>query len=361
MTGTPIVPSRIEPQGQVPALVPQLPAGMAAQFRALADQDVPPLHLVVETWLTRQLSVNTSRSYRTVLRAFAEFLGCPDPRESAIEAACYWLSLPRGKAYALAGMFLDWSRGAAGKAIATVRLRMAALLSLSAHAEQLGAVAFRVHHLRKIPAAPPTRDTRGPGGKNIPRIRQVLLEGRDMKRKGSAAVAVKFTAIVALMSDCGLRVGEALGLDWPEHVDLEQSSIWILGKGKVDRQRITLPGPTAEDLVAWLRLRGDQPGPVFCGQRNGGGVVGKRISRERVWRKLQNVGAALGIRLRSHAFRHSAISELLTILNGDVRAAMRFSRHTSLSALLHYDDERRDDAGKFSAMLAEAHRAGGAS
>ena len=37
----------------------------------------------------------------------------------------------------------------------------------------------------------------------------------------------------------------------------------VVGKGHTDKEPLTLPDPTVHALVAWLDVRGREPGPLF--------------------------------------------------------------------------------------------------
>jgi hypothetical protein len=53
-----------------------------------------------------------------------------------------------------------------------------------------------------------------------------------------------------------------------------------------------------------------------------------------------------------HRLRHAAITQALDGTGGDVRRVKRFSRHAKIDTLLAYDDNRTDQAGEVSALLA---------
>jgi integrase/recombinase XerC len=55
---------------------------------------------------------------------------------------------------------------------------------------------------------------------------------------------------------------------------------------------------------------------------------------------------------RAHGIRHSAITTVLDLSGGNVRAAQRFSRHRDLATLLRYDDSREDLAGQMARLAA---------
>jgi integrase/recombinase XerC len=155
--------------------------------------------------------------------------------------------------------------------------------------------------------------------------------------------------MIRLMLDCGLRVGEVVGLDL-EHA--EDTAVWILGKGRTERERIGLPVQTAGAIRRWLEVRGDVAGPLFQGVTRHGKVRAGRLSTRSVRRMLEEHGEALGTAIRPHGLRHTAITAALDATNGDLRKCARFSRHANLATLERYDDNRRDVAADVAADLA---------
>ncbi len=84
---------------------------------------------------------------------------------------------------------------------------------------------------------------------------------------GGEPLVLRDRAIVELLYATGLRVGELVGLDWPD-VDLGGRVLRVTGKGGKERM-VPFGRPAAEALRAWLQVweglrAGDVPGePVF--------------------------------------------------------------------------------------------------
>lgn len=68
---------------------------------------------------------------------------------------------------------------------------------------------------------------------------------------------------------------------------------------------------------------------------------------------IQRLGEQEGLTVRPHGIRHTAITQVLDITKGDLRAASRFSRHRDIRTLMLYDDARTDAAGDLAKKLAE--------
>jgi integrase/recombinase XerC len=191
------------------------------------------------------------------------------------------------------------------------------------------------------------RDTRGPGLEGV----RLLLSGLGDRKKD-----VRDRAIIRLLYDRGLRRGEAARLD-VEDVDLEGYTIAVMGKGRAEKEILTIPEETRDSLAAWIKLLGAASGPLFV-NLDRGGRPGGRITGRGIYEVIRQLGARVGVKVRPHGLRHAAITEALNLLPGNTRAVQRFSRHSNLDTVMLYDDNREDLGGKVSRLVAKA--AGGA-
>jgi integrase/recombinase XerC len=67
---------------------------------------------------------------------------------------------------------------------------------------------------------------------------------------------------------------------------------------------------------------------------------------------LATLGASLGVRVRPHGLRHTAITALLDSGAG-LREAQRFSRHADPRTLMRYDDNRSDISGEMARIVSD--------
>jgi integrase/recombinase XerD len=110
-------------------------------------------------------------------------------------------------------------------------------------------------------------------------------------------------AVITLMADLGLRVGETVGLD---HDDLGwergHRTVRFTGKGGRPRRRALTPGAAAA-LDDWLRVRGPGAGPLFVT------ATGGRLDRHSVFRLVRRLAEQAGIagaaNLSPHSLRHA--------------------------------------------------------
>jgi integrase/recombinase XerC len=282
-------------------------------------------------------SEQTLRAYGLDLQDFAAFLGMEDVNKAA-EAL---LSRGHGAANELA---LSWRADLVDRGLtpATVNRRLAALRSLVKLARTLGMVPWSLE-LPGVRSAK-YRETKGPGREGF---RTVLnLAEADPTAKG-----LRDRVILRLLWDLALRREEVVSLN-VANVDLSANTLSILGKGRRERETLTLPPTTAAALGAWLAVRGRTPGPLVVNMDRR--TKGKRLTGAGLYHLIQALGRRAGLTVRPHGVRHAAITEALEKTGGNVRAVQRFSRHRDLRTLTHYDDNRTDLAGEVAALVAEA-------
>jgi integrase/recombinase XerC len=134
----------------------------------------------------------------------------------------------------------------------------------------------------------------------------------------------------------------------------------VLGKGKAQKVKLTLPGPTRAALEARLAVRPGPPeptAPLFTSldrARKGDG----RLTGGAVYALVRRLGEGAGVRARPHMLRHASITAALDA-GIDVRQVRRFSRHAKLDTLLAYDDNRADLAGDVARRVAAEAGGGG--
>jgi integrase/recombinase XerC len=315
-------------------LAPFTSPGLAAPTTAL-EVVTPPAARLVAAFLAGR-SPRTLLAYRRDLEDFARWCGAP-----SAEASCArLLSGGHGEANAQALAYRA-ALLARGLAPATVNRRLAAVRSLVALARTLGLVPWTldVEGVR----SEAYRDTRGCGAEGF----RKMLATLDGQAGGKAA---RDRALLRLLYDLGLRRAEVVGLD-VEDLDGDGGTLAVLGKGRREKVRLTLPPATRSALAGWLALRGSEPGPLFVALDRA--HRGRRLSGTAVYLLVRQLGERAGLAARPHGLRHAAITRALDLTGGDVRAVQRFSRHRDLRTLQRYDDNRQDLAGDVARRLAE--------
>lgn len=227
----------------------------------------------------------------------------------------------------------------------TINRRLSAVRSALRFARTIGATSW-VPEVQGLKAQT-YRDTRGPGIKGT----QALLGSALTKPEQKSARDV---AIIRCMFDLGLRRGEVAALDLSD-VDRTGRVLWVLGKGRSQKEARTLPSPTLAAIEAWIDERGsvalrDEQALFVNVSRY---MRGRRISGHGIYHVIRDLGDLAGIRARPHGLRHASITAALDNTNGDVRAAQMHARHANPQTTMRYDDARQDLAGKVSAGLAD--------
>ncbi|QCO07522.1 tyrosine-type recombinase/integrase [Azospirillum argentinense] len=290
---------------------------------------------LLDSWLAGR-SANTRAAYQRDLRDFSNFAGVADPEEAAQRL----LATPAGDAN---GIVLAYRASMQDRKLtpATINRRLSALRSLVQLANLLGMVAWKIEVENVV--AELYRDTRGPGRAAVKAMTAAAAEKGGMK-------GLRDAAIVRLLHDLGLRRGEVVGLDLAD-LDEAAGTLAVLGKGRAQKELVTVPAPTLAVLTVWVNRRGRAPGPLFRSLDPAGKGDG-RLTGTAVYQIIRALGADVGVKARPHGLRHTAITTVLDRSGGNIRAAQKFSRHKDVRVLQRYDDAREDLAGQMAGLIA---------
>jgi integrase/recombinase XerC len=178
----------------------------------------------------------TIEAYRKDLEDFRAFLGA----SSIDDASKILLSSGQGDANALA-LAYKTHLIERGLQAATVNRRLAALRSLVKLARTLGLTVYtlQVENMKSSPY----RDTRGPGRSGYLAMLEVAKGAKEPK-------AIRDVAILHLLYDLGLRRGEVVSLDLGD-LDFTAGTLAILGKGRTQKEALTLPNETKKALARY--------------------------------------------------------------------------------------------------------------
>jgi integrase/recombinase XerC len=282
----------------------------------------------------------TIKAYLADLEDFRAFVKTPILEQ----AAHLLLTSNLGQANALV---LDYKAHLVRRQLtpATINRRLAAIRSLVKLARTLGLVPWKLEV--EGMKSQGYRDTRGPGRIGFRAMLHVLDRRSDTK-------AVRDRAILRCFFDLGLRRAEVIHLDFQD-LDRKAGTLAVLGKGRTQKEALTLPPETKAAIEAWLVLRGDEDGPLFCSldrAKKGNG----RLSGAGLYDIVRSLGTKAGLRVWPHGLRHAAITEALDLTGGNVRAVQKFSRHRDVRVIERYDDNRTDLAGQVARQVASSVR-----
>ena len=151
--------------------------------------------------------------------------------------------------------------------------------------------------------------------------------------KGDDFFSIRDRALMELLYACGLRLSELTSINLT-HIDWQQQSIRVTGKGSKQRQ-LPFGKKAAEAVKIWLKTRvlvvkGDEPA-LFISQR------GTRISNSSVQQLLKKWAQKQGLDsvIYPHMLRHSFASHILESCN-DLRAVQELLGHANLSTTQIY-------------------------
>ena len=293
---------------------------------------------LIEAFLSGR-NERTIQAYSQDLEDFRAFVGVDDTDQ----AARWLLSRGPGEANAL-GLGYKTHLLDRGLQPATVNRRLAALRSLVKLARTLGMVTFGLEVQNVKGQA--YRDTSGPGTQRIRAILKQLATRTDAKGK-------RDLAILRLLYDLGLRRGEVVALD-VEDVDLEGERLWVLGKGRAQKEAVSLPEPTRITLTGWLEVRGSEPGPLFTNfDRAAKGH--RRLTGGGLYKLVRALGLKVGVKTRPHGIRHTSVTEAVKAAQANgmgLEEVLSFSRHSNVTTLMIYRDRERNVQGELAAMVA---------
>lgn len=288
-------------------------------------------------------SPQTIEAYRKDLGDFRKFLDVP----TIDDASRLLLSRGLGAANALV---LKYKNHLIQRNLspATQNRRLSALRSLVEMAGTLGLVHWQLKVRRTKNEA--YRDTAGPGLETYRKMVGKTKVRQDIK-------GIRDTAILSLMYSLALRRSELVNTDLA-HLYLgngsEPSSISIIGKGRTQRSKLSIPEPTVRVLRMWLEKRGMEEGPLFFSLDKGGKFKG-RLTGNGLYRVIRILGREVGVETRPHGIRHTAVTQCCkaaAVANMDLSDVLAFSRHASLATLHIYLDKEKNLQGKLSTLVA---------
>ncbi len=156
-------------------------------------------------------------------------------------------------------------------------------------------------------------------------------------------------AFLFLLYGCGLRIGEAIGLNRGQLGGADADIIRVMGKGSKERIVPVLPAVQGviADYLALCPYNLKAEDPLFVGVRGARLNPGVAQKQVRMVRKLLRLPETV----TPHAFRHSFATHLLAG-GGDLRTIQELLGHASLSTTQRYTDV---DADRLKSVYANAH------
>lgn len=142
-------------------------------------------------------------------------------------------------------------------------------------------------------------------------------------------------AMLAVLFAGGLRRAELVALRLEDWTDVDGSVRVRCGKGRKER-RVFLGASAAEQVRAWLRVRGDHPGALFVSTLHGT-IGAKRMSTQNVYDVLRRLALAADVApFAPHDCRRTCATAMLDA-GADLFCVQRQLGHASPTTTQRYD------------------------
>jgi integrase/recombinase XerC len=243
--------------------------------------------------------------------------------------------------------------GGRGLAPATVNLRLAVLRGLVRRARRAGIITWEL----EVAGLPSERvhDVRGPGMVAL----KIILE---TAKNDTAPAGARNYAILRVFAETGLRRRELAGLEIEDFEIGDSPSLWILAKGRRQKERVGISVTCAGAIEDWLAVR-----PKCTAKNLFTNLIPGRyrgISPTAVYDLIVVLGKKAGVRkvrgknrVHPHALRHTVFTEAGREVNRSgrgVETLMKFTRHKDARVAQGYLDATDDAASSIGRAVAAA-------
>jgi site-specific recombinase XerD len=150
---------------------------------------------------------------------------------------------------------------------------------------------------------------------------------------------IRLRALVALLLYQGLRQIEISRLNVND-IDLASGRLYVLGKGKDDREPIYLHPQTQKALKTYLKASKVKHGALFTSLW--GQTKGTRLSTRGLRSIIKGLFTEVGIDKSVHGTRHYFTTTLVKSYKSDLLRVAKYTRHRSTDMLMVYNDSVTD-------------------
>ena len=151
----------------------------------------------------------------------------------------------------------------------------------------------------------------------------------------------RLKAIFSLLALQGLRQCEIIRLDVRD-LDFVAQTAMIQGKGRDDKEAISLQPATVRALQSYLRSNKIADGAIFVSRSNNN--KNKRLTTRSLRELVKSMLTELGINKTTHGFRHWFTTRLIKDYKGDLLEVSRYTRHKNIETLQIYNDNIKKKA-----------------
>src|SRR4030042_2145711 len=145
----------------------------------------------------------------------------------------------------------------------------------------------------------------------------------------------RLRAFVSLLALQGLRQVEITRLDVKD-LDLVNKTAFIQGKGRDDKEPISLHPETVKALKEYLKTNKIADGPLFASRSNNS--KNRRLTTRSVRGIVKQLLKEWGTEKTTHGFRHFFTTTLIKTYKGDLLEVAQYTRHKGLEMLQVYND-----------------------
>jgi integrase len=162
-----------------------------------------------------------------------------------------------------------------------------------------------------------------------------------LRRLEPSPANARLKAVISLLALQGLRQIEVVRLNVAD-LELGRQIAYVHGKGRDDKEPVSLHPETVKSLLEHLRASNIADGPVFTSRSHNS--LNHRLTTKSIRLLIKTSFAQLGIDRSTHSFRHWYVTRLIRAYKGDLLQVTQYTRHRSLEMLeVYYDGVRQDE------------------
>lgn len=151
---------------------------------------------------------------------------------------------------------------------------------------------------------------------------------------------IRLRAIVSLLLFQGLRQIEICRLNIND-ADLALKRLYVLGKGRDDKEPIYLHPETIKALRAYLDASKVKDGAMFTSLL--GQSKGRRLTTRGLRLIVKTLLGEVRVYKTVHGFRHYFTTQLIQRMPSELITVAKFTRHNSIQTLSIYNDTHEDE------------------
>jgi site-specific recombinase XerD len=150
----------------------------------------------------------------------------------------------------------------------------------------------------------------------------------------SSSLGLRHRAMLAMLFAGGLRRTEVAGVGLGD-IDPSARSV-LVRRGKGGHSRLVPLGSAWEEVERWLKVRGDNPGPVLLAFTPKREMTRRGLGPSGIYKALRGLGAGVGIKISPHDGRRTRITELLDH-GASIATVADLAGHANLETTRRYD------------------------